>query len=145
MLLSKLISYLAPTAHSTLDHSNHGMLISVAKRLVGVEDILSADSLSNLDEESMATYLSLFLVAMATSLLLWLRGLLGSSAPRGLSPEDWRNGDLLGRLVRAKCPDSKEALRDLSEMFALLRDRLGTLECQYSSFRGVTIVSQASR
>eukprot|EP00800_Vazella_pourtalesii_P006185 TRINITY_DN17663_c0_g1_i1.p1 TRINITY_DN17663_c0_g1~~TRINITY_DN17663_c0_g1_i1.p1 ORF type:complete len:130 (-),score=22.23 TRINITY_DN17663_c0_g1_i1:177-566(-) len=129
MFLSKLISYLTPTAHSALDPSNHGMLISTAKRELGVEDILSADSLRILDEESLATYLSLFLVAMAASLLAWLRGLLGSSAPKGLSPEDWRNGDLLGRLVRAKCPDSKEALRDLSEMFTLLRDRLGTLEC----------------
>ena len=39
MFLSKLISYLTPTAHSALDPSNHGMLISTAKRLVLVESV----------------------------------------------------------------------------------------------------------
>ncbi|KAI6645642.1 Filamin-B-like [Oopsacas minuta] len=125
MFLYKLISYLSPT-HSSLNHGNHAMLIFTAKRELGVEDILSAESLSScsLDEESLATYLSLFLVAMTTSLVVWLRGLLGSSAPRGLSPEDWRNGDLLGRLVLAKCPEAKRTLRDLSEMFSFLRDMI---------------------
>ena len=117
------------------------MLLSTAKRELGVPDIISADSLSSssLAEEALCTYLSLFLVAMSGSLINWLRAMLGSSGPRALSPEEWRNGELLGRLVQARVPDTAGPRRDLSDLFGLLRDRLGT--CSHSVQQGVTSLS----
>ena len=123
--------------------SDYPCCIHCICRELGVSDIISAEAMSSpsIEEEAVCTYLSLFSVAMSASLVAWLRGLLGPSGPRGLSPEEWRNGDLLGKLIQVRTPDTAGTERDLSELFDLLRDRMGTLLLSAVD-RGVTVLSR---
>ena len=88
--------------------------------------ILSADHLASplVDEESVAAYLSLFSVAMSATLLRWLREVLRAHAPKTISPDDWRNGELLGQLLSATAQISTNH-RELRDLFSEMQERLG--------------------